>query len=533
MLSLCLVIFSMFMILGFDPVSAQRLHAANLVYEGAFAYPAGDDWTYSGHALAFYPPGDPGGAGDGYSGSLFAVGHAWDQRVGEISIPAPVMASRFEDLPHATVLRPLTDITEGWIDNCTYTPDCMYREIGGLEYVADIDRIIWNLRDWYNVAGYDQDSLGWSRPDFSDPHGVWHIGSRSDPNAHNARTCNYLFQAPVSIASAHLNNRRLIAGNHRQAGAFGGSQGPTLYATAPWQDGSPPASGQDLGATALLYYPEDYDCTGNVFDACYFPGYRVDDDWGGGAWIPNGTESTVLIFGIKGLGDNCYGIPGEDCPENPCSDSKGWHSPPYEPQILFYDGAELLDAAAGNRDPWAVYPYEIARPAIHMFNPECASLNAVAYDEANQRLYVTERQAGPWGETAVHVWSVDAAASPDPIPDVKVNGLDGSVTVAPHDLLDITVGLEAGGMAGQSADWWLLIGTPFCWCYLDPQTSWTPGLDVTWQGPIGSFSPLTILALTGLPPGGYFFCFGIDMTVDGSISSNLYFDYVEVNIVEN
>ncbi|HPQ39533.1 MAG TPA: hypothetical protein PLV45_04095, partial [bacterium] len=166
-------------------------------------------------------------------------------------------------------------------------------------------------------------------------------------------------------------------------------------------------------------------------------------------------------------------------------------------------------------------------------NPECASLNAVAYDSAHQRLYVTERHAGPWGETAVHVWRIDASAPAVPQPDVKVNGHDTAMTVPSDEWMDITVGLDAGGMAGQAADWWILIGTPFCWCYLDPAASWTPGVDVTWQGPIGSFNPVSLLALSGLPPGGYFFCFGVDMTVDGAISSNLYFDYVEVTVVEN
>jgi hypothetical protein len=384
----------------------HRLLPINLVYKGAFAYPSGDDWTYSGHALAYYPFGDPAGPVDGYPGSLYAVGHAWYQLVGEISIPAPVISDDFNDLPQASVLQPLTDITEGWINNCEFDEDCMYREVAGLEYLHNNAKIAWNLRDWYNVDGDDQDSLGWSDLDMTNAQGVWHIGERFSDAFHNGKTSNYLFKAPAGFAAQYLEGKWLISGNHRAAGAFGGSQGPTLYAVAPWEDGDPPASGQNLDALALLYYPEVIECANNDFSQCYYPGYRVSDDWGGGVWVEAGGKSAVLIFGLKGLGDNCYGIPGEDCPESLCSDSKGWHSDPYEPQILFYDPMQLADVVAGNKQPWEVLPYAVYRPVNEVFNTDCARLNAVAYDPERHLIYVTESTAGPWGATVVHVWGV-------------------------------------------------------------------------------------------------------------------------------
>jgi hypothetical protein len=320
----------------------------------------------------------------------------------------------FGALPVATVLQPLTDVTGGWLDNCTFTPDCLYREVAGLAYLPANDRLAWNLRDWYNVAGYDQDSLGWSALDLSAAQGVWHIGDRSDGSFHNARTSDYLFLAPESFAAQHLEGRRLIAGNHRTAGAFGGSQGPTLFATAPWAAGNPPASGQDLAATALLYYPQNLDCTDNVFDQCAFPGYRADDKWGGGAWVVVSGQSAVLIFGQKGLGDNCYGTPGDTCGPSLCSNSQGWHSDPYEAQILFYDPADLAAVAAGALAPAEVLPYTILRPGDVLFNPDCGVLNGVAYDPQNQVIYVTESGAGPFGATAVHVWEVTASATQAP-----------------------------------------------------------------------------------------------------------------------
>jgi len=380
---------------------------SDLVYQGAFAYPSGDAWAYSGHALAHYPGGDADGPADGYPGSLYAAGHPNDDLVAEIAIPPPVVSDTFDDLPKASVLRPLVDVTGGWKDDCTYAEGCQYREVDGLAYLPNMDRIAWNLRDWYNVAAYDQDALGWSALDLSGARGVWHVGDRpSDGDVfHNAKTCNYLFNAPPTFADAHLDGKSLIAGNHREAGALGGSQGPTLFATAPWEDGSPPASGQALDALALLYYPEIYPGCLDDPEQCHFPDYRPKDAWGGGAWLQGGNKRGVLIVGRKGLGPNCYGTQAE-CGGDPCDMYKGYHAYPYEPQILLYDPAELEEVVAGTREPWEVLPYDTYTPVDLVFDSECAMLGAAAYDRQNGCLYVTEQAAGPWGETAVHVWQV-------------------------------------------------------------------------------------------------------------------------------
>lgn len=399
------------------PDALPPLDPTSLVYQGAFLYPQGDEWAYSGHALAYYPAGDPAGPDDGHPGSLYAAGHKQHDLVGEMAIPAPVISRNLDGLPRASVLQPLAEITGGKKDNCTYAEGCLYREVDGLEYLPVVDKIVWNLRDWYNTAGHDQDSLGWSSPDLTGGRGVWHIGAR--PSAgdlfHNAKACNYLFQAPQRFADQYLEGKWLIAGNHREAGALGGAQGPTLYALAPWQDGSPPAAGQDLDALALLYYPEVYQCVwlaeGEINEhpapgICHFPGYRAADDWGGGAWVESGDGAAILIFGRVGLGDNCYG-PEERCSRDPCSPSSGYHAYPYEPQILFYDPAELADVVAGTREPWEVLPYAVYRPMDEVLDQECASLGAAAHDRERGLLYVAEQEAGPWGETVVHVWQVE------------------------------------------------------------------------------------------------------------------------------
>ena len=417
---------------------SQRLTPADLQYKGAFAYPPGDEWAYSGHALAYYPGGDANGADDGYPGSLFAVGHAWYLQVGEISIPAPMITTVLAALPQATVLQAQSDITGGWLNNCTYDPGCEYREVGGLEYLDNVDKIAWNLRDWYNVDGGDQDSLGWSVRDFSNAQGVWHIGPRNNEIFHNAKTSDYLFKAPLGFADQHLGGKWLLAGSTRAAGALGGSQGPTLFATAPWVDGNPPAPGQNLNALALLYYPTVVGCVENNDDTlCRYPHYRADDRWGGGAWVETDGKSAIILMGRKGLGDSCYGIPGEQCPPSLCTTDKGWHADPYEPQLLFYDPAELAAVAAGAKEPWSMLPYAIYQPVHELLQPDCGILNAVAYDAARHLIYATESQAGAGGETVVHVWAVqsgDANATPTPVPTATVTATPAPTSGLAHPI---------------------------------------------------------------------------------------------------
>jgi hypothetical protein len=179
-----------------------------------------------------------------------------------------------------------------------------------------------------------------------------------------------------------------------------------MIAVAPWQGGHAPPPGADLEALALVYYPWVEACTNNHFDRCYFPGYRTDDEWGGGAWVEADGQSAVLVFGRKGLGENCYGTPGVTCPSSLCSIDQGYHSDPYEPRVLFYDPEEVLEVAAGDRQPWEVLPYDSYRPMDEVFEPDCGRLGAAAWDRQRRLLYVTEKLAGSSGETVVHVWSV-------------------------------------------------------------------------------------------------------------------------------
>ena len=56
-----------------------------------------------------------------------------------------------------------------------------------------------------------------------------------------------------------------------------------------------------------------------------------------------------------------------------------------------------------------------------------------------------------------------------PVPDVKVNGQDGTVTVSQGTPVTVTVSLDPGDYAGVAHDWWLWCGTS------NNQFWWAPG----------------------------------------------------------
>ncbi len=91
---LCILISVVFSVCNVHAAPGNRIQPEDFVYKGAFRLPevAGDcDWTYSGHAMTYYPNGDVASS-DNYPGSLFATGNdAVCQHVSEISIPNPVV----------------------------------------------------------------------------------------------------------------------------------------------------------------------------------------------------------------------------------------------------------------------------------------------------------------------------------------------------------------------------------------------------------------------------------------------------------
>ena len=100
-----------------------------------------------------------------------------------------------------------------------------------------------------------------------------------------------------------------------------------------------------------------------------------------------------------------------------------------------------------------------------------------------------------------------------PVPDIKANGSDGPVTVSSGAPVSVTIGLNPGNKAGQNADWWIAVKTPFAppldWYTYVNLTGWLPGINLYAQTGLFDLSSYEVLNMK-LPVGNYTFYFAID-----------------------
>lgn len=374
--------------------SASLLFPGDLAYQGAFKLPpqTGEDirsWGYGGSGLAYYPDGDPTGAGDGYRGSLFGMGHDYRMYISEISIPAPVISPEKDlaKLNTAKTLQDFHDVTSGVL------PLGVEVRVGGLEYLPkqgnqDRDGLYLTMgHHWmHEDALGDYQATHWRiSTDLSTPRteGPWSIGGNK------AYTVSgYIFEIPKEWADANAQGRRLAAGGFRQH--LGASYGPTIFAYAPWDEGNPPLPKANLKSTTLLKYGVPPDSLLNLKQADLFCG---------GAWLTSGGRSAIVIAGSKGTGPQYYGIPHD-------GGSKGWNAEPYVACMHFYDPAEMAKVAKGVEKSAEPQPYARLDVDSLMFRTVGRRYpKGTAYDRERNLLYVFEmNNANP----VVHVWKVKA-----------------------------------------------------------------------------------------------------------------------------
>jgi hypothetical protein len=103
---------------------------------------------------------------------------------------------------------------------------------------------------------------------------------------------------------------------------------------------------------------------------------------------------------------------------------KGYHAYSYETQVLFYDPEDLKAVISGTSEPWEVLPYKTYSLSNTVIGGECSGMGAAAYDEESGLLYVTEQEAGPDGESVVHVWKADPFSAADVNNDGKIGFKD-------------------------------------------------------------------------------------------------------------
>lgn len=356
---------------------------ADFTYLGAFLAPAGEigdsTFAYGGEAAAFNPAGDPRGR-DGFDGSLFLSGHPRiNPGVAEITIPAPALpGGSTAGLPVAEVLQPFADPTGGRAaeyvaDNGDGQDEFRF---SGLEVIDGPTgpRLHWSVWQYNNVTGNDPPGHGHSSIDLSnpDPAGPYHL------DRFNGRaTAGYLVEVPERFATDALGGRNMLSGLRDGAGDNPLSQGPPFYAHTPPADANP---GARIDATELAAYDGGRD----------LPGYGEADATAGAAWVTtSGGAEAIVTVGLRGLGEPINGEPREQ----DCGINAGPHAGPYEPQVLFYDPADLARAAAGELEPSEIRPYRSWNPSEHLI-PTCTwRLTSISFDEDSGRIYVVQHKA--------------------------------------------------------------------------------------------------------------------------------------------
>jgi len=118
-----------------------------------------------------------------------------------------------------------------------------------------------------------------------------------------------------------------------------------------------------------------------------------------------------------------------------------------------------------------------------------------------------------------------------PLPDIKVNGSDGPITLYQNDTLTITVSLNNNGIT-DNADWWLAADTPFG-LYFYAFSGWVPYQVPAYQGPLFYLDNYEVLSrpVLGLEEGTYTLYFGVDTDMDEDITwDSAYYDLTLVTI---
>jgi hypothetical protein len=325
----------------------------NLKFLGTFRLPtvAGNGFSYGGAAPAFNPANN----------SLFISGHVYDNFSAEVAIPALGGT--------ATVLQDLTDATS-WLGSLGGGSV----RVGG-HLVVDDTLIITGFL-YYDGNGA-QTVSHFSRPvsmssgSVAGPYRVGEMGA--------GFYSGYMGLVPEEWQAAL--GGPAITGNCCLSVISRTSYGPAAFSFDP-------ASASET-AQPLVYYTQDHQTLGEYGAGGTHPVFngttRIT-----GVVFPEGTSS-VLFFGMTGVGEYCYGE-AVDCGDWTNS-SKGEHAAPYRAYVWAYDANDLADVRSGSRAPWSVEPYATWElPELGDVQNDFG-VGGATYDPATHRIYVSKKIA--------------------------------------------------------------------------------------------------------------------------------------------
>ena len=118
--------------------------------------------------------------------------------------------------------------------------------------------------------------------------------------------------------------------------------------------------------------------------------------------------------------------------------------------------------------------------------------------------------------------------------DIKANDQDGPVLVELGDPVSVTIGVVAGDKVGETADWWVAVGTPFdppesMYTYIYP-TGWTTEIQRFIQVGLLDVGSFRVMDNMVLPEGSYTFYFGVNDPIRSLFPPWWGLDSVEVTV---
>ena len=409
------------------PTTAGLLTSASLVYQGAFRLPysAVDDTNNAFRTFAF---GAQGLGFNAANNSLFITNA--NNRIAEISIPRPSLATDPDLLPQAAVMQGLSNAFESlWskVDGDTgngvglgsvfplasgklVAPAFTFYDSTGAQTKAFL------VRDTHTFGGTSHTTGPFT---MDGPP----VGPQTNGRGQVEYVDGYVAAVPPDWQTA-LGGPQVV-GNASLSIISRTSAGPALFST----DLS--RLGVDARPTAqpLVYYPyanpliTDHpllDSNQAVPGGCS----RAENDVSHtntttvfncassikGVVIPTIGRS-ALFFGRLGKGPGCYGqgtgeearqwtlVDPKNSPIEYCYDPKGGyegnHAYPYVYYVWAYDLNDLAAVRAGSKMPWAIRPYAtwaLSSPfSVPPFVAE--SLSSAAYDPATQTIYLVQHDA--------------------------------------------------------------------------------------------------------------------------------------------
>ena len=407
-----------------------------LKYVGAFTLP--EDFAYGGDGLTYNLNGDGGqsgsGSADGYPGSLFItdLNIPEQEYCAEVGIPAPVIsaAHNIDELNVTTIIQNPVNIRPESIATWDYVD--LWRS--SIEYIPQENRLYSAWGIYYTVTEDKHASISFCDAndlEGSTKYGAWYVGDATQPPL-DRKLSDYLFELPQSWADINSFGRALVNGRYREGGLSG--LGPTLYATSLIGSDTPPSPNSVLPFTTLLEYgpvaeSDNYNFPNAIDD------YNHSDLWRDADWVSANGKSAVMIIGDKAHGDNWYGYQGEHLrfnwivcdlpiPEFEATDpnGKGWQAHNYIPMAIFYNPDDLASVANGSIASYTPQPYAAKRFDENIFSITGKQLEiaSCAYDNINNRLFVTEFNGLNDGRLIIHVFDYDTTLVSVPSNDLKI-----------------------------------------------------------------------------------------------------------------